>query len=222
MDKKKIFWVLLTIVIAVIILVIVINLVLKKDEINEGKFRVSDAILSSSVELANKTNKNSVWSIDLSQKNKLSLLITPATGAKIDRIYLSDITTNRGNITFSQLNNENKIKIESMPKSLELEYTVDENNQILIELIALKENILKDWTIPSEMKQIVYDGRMVSKAGLTLKDIQFRLQFRLNILENTGKISTMKVDMLLPNEELIVNGADVRRLSLSDFRFKVK
>lgn len=222
MDKKKIFWVLLTIVIAVIILVIVINLVLKKDEINEGKFRVSDAIISSSVELTNKTNKNSVWSIDLSQKNKLSLLITPAVGAKIDRIYLSDITTNRGNITFSQLNNENKIKIESMPKSLELEYTVDENNQILIELIALNENILKDWTIPSETKQIVYDGRMVSKAGLTLKDIQFRLQFRLNILENTGKISTMKVDMLLPNEELIVNGADVRRLSLSDFRFKVK
>lgn len=222
MDKKKIFWVLLTIVIAVIILVIVINLVLKKDEINEGKFRASDAIISSSVELTNKANKNEVWSIDLSQKNKLSLLITPAAGAKIDRIYLSDITTNKGNITFSQLNNENKIKIESMPKNLELEYTVDENNQILVELIALNENILKDWAIPSEMKQIVYDGRMVSKAGLTLKDIQFRLKFRLNILENTGKISTMKVEMLLPNEELIVNGADVRRLSLSDFRFKVK
>ena len=222
MDKKKIFWVLLTIVIAVIILVIVINLVLKKDEINEGKFRASDAIISSSVELTNKANKNGVWSIDLSQKNKLSLLIIPAAGAKIDRIYLSDITTNKGNITFSQLNNENKIKIESMPKNLELEYTVDENNQILVELIALNENILKDWAIPSEMKQIVYDGRMVSKAGLTLKDIQFKLQFRLNILENTGKISTMKVEMLLPNEELIVNGADVRRLSLSDFRFKVK
>ena len=222
MDKKKIFWVLLTIVIAVIILIIVINLVLKKDEINEGKFRVSDAIISSSVELTNKANKNGVWSIDLSQKNKLSLLIIPAAGAKIDRIYLSDITTNKGNITFSQLNNENKIKIESMPKNLELEYTVDENNQILVELIALNENILKDWAIPSEMKQIVYDGRMVSKAGLTLKDIQFKLQFRLNILENTGKISTMKVEMLLPNEELIVNGADVRRLSLSDFRFKVK
>ena len=222
MDKKKIFWVLLTIVIAVIILIIVINLVLKKDEINEGKFRVSDAIISSSVELTNKANKNGVWSIDLSQKNKLSLLIIPAAGAKIDRIYLSDITTNKGNITFSQLNNENKIKVESMSKSLELEYNLDENNQILIELIALNENVLKDWAIPSEMKQIVYDGRMVSKAGLTLKDIQFKLQFRLNILENTGKISTMKVEMLLPNEELIVNGADVRRLSLSDFRFKVK
>ena len=221
MDKKKIFWVLITIAIAIVLLVVVINLVFKKDTVNEGKFRVSDAAITSSAELTNKTEKNGVWSIDLSQKNKLSLLITVATGAEIDRIYLNDVKANKGNVIFSQLDNENKITLGNKSKELDIEYTIDENNQILLEFLVLNENILKDWLIPEEIKQIVYDGRIVTTAGLTLKDIQFKLKFKLNIIETTGKINTMKVEMLLPNEELIINGADVRRLSLSDFKFKV-
>lgn len=221
MDKKKIFWVLITLVISVILLVVVINLVFKKDTVNEGKFRVSDVILTSSAELANKTEKNGVWSIDLSQRNKLSMLVTAATGVQIDRIYLSDITVNKGNVVFSQLDNENKITLSSKPQDLAVEYTLDEKGQILLEFVALNENILKDWGIPEDTKQIVYDGRMVKTAGMELKDIQFKLKFKLNIVEKTGKTSTMKVELKLPNEELVINGADVRRLALKDFKFKV-
>jgi len=221
MDKKKIFWILITLVVSVILLVIIINLVFKTNEINEGKFRVSDVILTSSVELTNKIQKNSVWSIDLSQKNKLSILIAAANGAQIKEIYLSDITSSKGNIVFSQLANESKITLDNKGKDLEIEYTLNEDNQILLEFVALNENILKDWVVPDTTKQIVYDGRMVTTAGLSIKDIQFRLKFKLNIVESTGKTNSMKVEMLLPNEELVTNGADVRRLSLSDFKFKV-
>ncbi len=221
MDKRKIFWVLITIIIAVISLVIVINLVFKTDKVNEGKFRVSDVILTSSAELTNKTEKNNVWSIDLSQKNKLSMLITAASNAQIDRIYLSNITSSGGNVIFSQLNNESKISPDSSSKELDVEYTLDENNQMLLEFVALNENILKDWIVPGHIKQIVYDGRIITTAGLALKDIQFTLKFRLNIVESTGKTNVLKVEMLLPNKQLIINGADVRRLALSDFKFKV-
>ena len=221
MDKKKIFWVLMTLVISVVLLIVVINLVFKKDTVNEGKFRVSDVILTSSAELTNKTEKNGVWSIDLSQRNKLSMLVTAATGVEINKIYLSDVTASRGNVVFSQLDNESKITLSSSLQDLAVEYVVDENNQILLEFVALNENILKDWTIPDTTKQIVYDGRMITDAGLTLKDVQFKLKFKLNIVESTGKTNTMKVKLLLPNEELLINGADVRRLSLSDFKFKV-
>ncbi len=221
MDKKKIFWVLITLVISVILLVVVINLVFKKDTVNEGKFRVSDVILTSSAELANKTEKNGVWSIDLSQRNKLSLLVIASTGAEIDKIYLSNITVNKGNVVFSQLDNENKITLSSKPQDLAVEYTLDEKDQMLLEFVALNENILKDWAVPEDTKQIVYDGRMVKTAGMELKDIQFKLKFKLNIVEKTGKTSTMKVELKLPNEELVINGADVRRLALKDFKFKV-
>lgn len=222
MNKKKIFWILMTILIAIALLIIVINLVFKSDKVNEGKFRMSDVIITSSAELANKTEKNGVWSIDLSQKNKLSLLITAAAGAEIDKIYLSDITASKNNVIFSELDNENKLMLNSEEKNLDVEYIVDENNQILLEFIALRENILKDWVVPETIKQIVYDGRMIATAGLQLENIQFKLKFKLNIVESTGKTNVMKVELTFPNEQLITNGVDVRRLSLSDFKFKVK
>lgn len=221
MDKKKIFWILMTIVISVILLVVTINLLFKKDTVNQGKFRVSDVILTSSAELTNKTEKNGKWSIDLSQRNKLSLLINASTGVEINKIYLSDITASKGNIVFSQLDNENKITLGNKSKELAIEYVLDENNQLLIELIALNENVLKNWAVAENIKQIVYDGRAITTAGLTLQDIQFKLKFKLNIVESTGKTNSMKIELLLPNEELIINGADVRRLSTSDFKFKV-
>lgn len=221
MDKKKIFWVLITLVISVLLLIVVINLVFKKDTVNEGKFRVSDVILTSSAELTNKIEKNGVWSIDLSQRNKLSMLVTAATGVEINRIYLSDVTSNNGKVIFSQLDNESKLALDNKGQELEVEYTLDENNQILLEFVALNENVLKDWVVPENTKQIVYDGRMLSTAGIKLQDIQSKLKFKLNIVESTGKTNTMKVELLLPNEELVTNGADVRRLSLSDFKFKV-
>ena len=221
MDKKKIFWVLITLVISVLLLIVTINVVFKKDTVNEGKFRVSDVILTSSAELTNKTEKNGVWSIDLSQRNKLSMLVTAATGVEINRIYLSDVTSNKGKVIFSQLDNESKLALDNKGQELAVEYNLDENNQMLLEFVALNENVLKDWIVPEDTKQIVYDGRMLSTVGIKLQDIQFKLKFKLNIVESTGKTNTMKVEMLLPNEELVTNGADVRRLSLSDFKFKV-
>ncbi len=221
MDKKKIFWVLMTVVISVLLLIIVINVVFKKDAVNEGKFRVSDVILTSSAELTNKTEKNGVWSIDLSQRNKLSVLVTAATGVEINRIYLSDVTSNKGKVIFSQLDHESKLALDNKGQELAVEYTLDKNNQMLLEFVALNENILKDWIVPESTKQIVYDGRMLNTAGIKLEDIQFKLKFKLNIVESTGKTNTMKVELLLPDEALVTNGADVRRLSLSDYKFKV-
>ena len=221
MNKKNIFWILITIVISVILLIFVINVVFKKDTVNQGKFRVSDVILTSTAELANKTQKNGVWSIDLSQKNKLSMLINAASTVEIDKIYLSEITASKAGVVFSEYNNENKIVLDRTKKELNVEYVLDENNQILLEFVAINENVLKDWAVPDDMKQIVYDGRMITDANIAFEDVQFKLKFKLNIVETTGKINTMKVELLLPNSELVSNGADVRRLSLSDFKFKV-
>ena len=221
MERKNIFWVLITIGIAIIVLVIAINLIFKSDSVNEGKFRVSDAILSSSAKVENKTSINNEWSIDLSQNNRLSLLLTKAEEANISSISLEDISVNKGNITIYQVDSENKIKINDESKNLELEYTVDENNQILIELNILNENILKNWRIPEGTNEIVYDGRIFKTAGISIKDIQFKISFELVITEVTGKQNIMKIKLTMPYEELLDTGASVRRLDLSNFKFKV-
>lgn len=221
MEKRNIFWVLITSGIAIVALLIAINLIFKKDTVNEGKFRVSDVILTSTAEITNKTNINNAWSIDLSQKNKLSLLITRAEGANVKSIRLTDITINKGNVILFEDGNESKINLSSEKQNLDIEKTFDSNNNMLIEIMALNENILKNWNIPEGTNEIIYDGRIFETAGMSLKDINFKLKFNLKITEDSGKVSILKVDLALPSEELIKNGADVRRLALDNFKFKV-
>lgn len=223
MKKQKIFIVLLTLIISILLLVVVINLVFKKDTVNEGKCRVTDVILTSSAELENKSEANEKWSIDLSQRNKLSFLITTATDINISRVYLKDLKVKgTDKVVFEQLNSEIKVNLSPEKQDLDLEYTLDENGLMKIELLAINENILKNWEIPEDTKEIVYDGRLLKDVGMSIKDIEFKLSFKLCIEEKTGKTNEMKVEMKLPNEELIENGADVRRLSTKDFKFKVK
>ena len=222
MEKKKIFWWLVTAGVAMVILLIAVKLLFKSDSVNEGKFRVSDAILTSSAKVENKTNLNQKWSIDLSQNNKLSMLLVASENAEIDSIFIDDISTSKDNIVIYQVENENKMTITEENNKMDIEYTLDENGQILVELNILNENILKNYVIPEGTNEIVYDGRIFKTAGLGLKDIKFKISFKLIITEKTGKSNVMKVKLTLPYEELLKDGASVRRLDLSNFRFKVK
>ena len=221
MDKKNIFWILITAILAIIILFVCVKLIFKSDSVNEGKFRLTDFIITSTAEVANKNNQNGNWSIDLSQKNKLSMLITAAADAEIVDVSLKNITVNKQNVSVFQEDKENIVMLEDTGKELKLEYKLDKNNQLLIELIVLNESILKNWSIPQGTNEIIYDGRIFKTAGMSLKDIQFRFRCNLVITENTGRENVLKVDLKLPFEELLQNGADVRRLNASEFKFKV-
>lgn len=223
MDKQKTFWTLITIIVAIVFLFVVINVVFKSDSVNEGKFRVTDAILTSTAELANKSDINGTWSINVSQRNMLSLLISAASESEIAKVYLSDISVSGNNsVVVSQLDKEVKSVLNNGEDSLELDYSLTEEKQMLLELVFLNENILKNWNVPESIKEIVYDGRIFRTAGMKLNDVQIKLQFKLNIVEKIGKTNVLKVKMILPNEELLTTGADVRKLPLIDFKFRVK
>jgi len=223
MEKRKIFVILITIILAILALLLVVKLVFRTDKINEGKFRVADVILTSTAELTDKTKQNDVWSLNISQKNLLSMLIAVGSEANIDKIYLSDIkVTGNKNIVFYLLNSENRIELSRKKQDLEVEYVFDENGNIKLEFVALNENIVKNWTVPETLKEIICDGRIFETAGISLEELEYTLSFKLNIVEANGKINELKVKLNLPNEELVINGADVRRLDRTDFKFKVK
>ena len=222
MEKRKIFWWLITVGIAMLLLLVAIKLIFKSDGVNEGKYRVSDVILTSQAEVENKTSVNNTWSIDLSQNNKLSMLMVAAEDSEIESIKLEDISASKGNVVIYQTGHENKLNITEENNQLDIEYKPDENGRILVELNILNENILKNYTVPEGTNEIVYDGRIFNTAGLGLKDIKFNISFKLVITEKTGKENVMKVKLTLPYEELLTEGASVRRLDLSGFKFKVK
>jgi hypothetical protein len=222
MEKRTVFYILLTIILSILAFVITLKLVFRTDEINEGKFRVVDVIVTSEAVLTDKTAENDVWSLNISNRNVLSMLINKTEDAKISKIYLSDIKVKANNpIAFYMLDNEAKLTLTNAPQKLDVEYALEENGQIKLEMVALNENVLKNWIVPEGINEIICDGRIFNMAGLSLKDIQFDLKFKLNIVEEMGKINILPVDIEFPAEELLKNGVDIRRLDRTEFKFKV-
>lgn len=222
MDKKNVFYILLTVILSILAFSLTLKLVFRTEKINEGRFRVVDAIVTSEAVLTDKTSVNDVWSLNISNKNVLTFLLNKAEDAKISKIYLSDIKVkSKNSIAFYMLDNEAKLTLTNVPQKLDVEYDIEENGQIKLDMVILNENILRNWEIPEGMNEIICDGRIFNTAGLGLKDIEFELKFKLNIVEEIGKTNTVKVKLTLPAEELLINGADVRRLDITEFKFKV-
>lgn len=222
MEKQKIFYVLSTIILSILVFSLTLKLVFRTEKINEGKFRLTDAIVISMAELIDKTEENYAWSLNATQRNLISLLIMPATDARIQNIYISDLTANsKYPIVFYMLNDETKLTLNNLPQTLDVEYRLEENGTIKLEMLALNENILKDWRVPEGVQEIYWDGRIFNTAGISLEDLQFDLEFNLNIIEKNGKKNTLKVNITLPTKSLLETGADIRRLNKSQFKFKV-
>lgn len=222
MEKRNIFFILLTIILSIVAFALILKLVFRTGEINEGKFRVTDAIITSTAELMDKTGENEVWSLNISQRNVLTMLITAASDVKISKIYISDLKVKSKNpIEFYMLYNEAKLTLNNVPQKLDVEYNIDENNQIKLDMVALNENVLRNWEVPEGINEIICDGRIFNMAGLSLEELEFDLKFKLNIVEEIGKTNTVRVELTLPAKELLKNGADIRRLDVTEFKFKV-
>lgn len=222
MDKRNIFYILLTIVLSILAFVLTLKLVFRTEKINEGKFRVVDFIVTSTAELTDKTAENDVWSLNISNRNVLSMLITKTEDAKINKIYISDLKVkSKKPIAFYMLDNEAKLTLTNVPQKLDVEYEIEENGQIKLEMVALNENVLRNWEVPEGTDEIICDGRIFNMAGMGLKELEFDLKYKLNIVDDMGKTNTVVVSLTLPAEELLTNGADVRRLDRTEFKFKV-
>ncbi len=222
MDKQKIFYYFLTVILCFIAFQFTLGMVFKTDKINEGKFRVTDVVLLSEVQLVDKTSIENGWCISASQNNRLTFLITPTSTAKVKEVYITDLKVKGGqDIVFYIKDNETRLTLNRFPQTLEVEHVIDENGQIKIDLIALNENVLKNWVVPEHIKEIRCDGKIFESAGISLSTIQFDLMFKLNIEEEMGKVNTLEVNMTLPNERLVEKGVDLLKLPAQQFKFKV-
>lgn len=222
MDKQKIFYYFLTVILCILAFSLTLKLVFKTEQINEGKFRVTDAVLLSEVQLVDKTTTENGWRLNVSQNNRLTFLITPMSSATVKKAYITDLKVKGGqDIVFYIKDNETRLTLNRLPQTLDVEHMIDENGQIKIDLIALNENVLKNWVVPEHIKEIRCDGKIFETAGISLNTIKFDLSFKLNIEEDNGKVNTMKVNMTLPSNRLEENGVDIIKLPINQFKFKV-
>lgn len=226
MEKSKFFTVVITIVVSAAILMTIINIIFDNSKINQGNFRISDTVLSSIIELEDKSEGNNGWTFDVSQSNKISMLVTANSGSKIKEVYLEKVAVSSKKNVNIYLEQEkydvNYHYAEIKNKKVNIYTEEQENGSYLVEFDILNKDILSDYIVPDEIKEIRHDGTILNLAGIAISDITFNLKYNLVVVEQTGQINTCKIKISMPDKKLATEGLSVERLSNEDFNFKVE
>lgn len=226
MEKSKFFTVVITIVVSAAILMTIINIIFDNSKINQGNFRISDTVLSSIIELEDKSEGNNGWTFDVSQSNKISMLVTANSGSKIKEVYLEKVAVSSKKNVNIYLEQEkydvNYHYTEIKNKKVNIYTEEQENGSYLVEFDILNKDILSDYIVPDEIKEIRHDGTILNLAGIAISDITFDLKYNLVVVEQTGQINTCKIKISMPDKKLATEGLSVERLSNEDFNFKVE
>jgi len=226
MNKNKFFTAVITIVIAVVILVVIINIIFNNGtKINQGNFRVSDTILTSIVELEDKAESGEEWKFDISQNNKVSMLIQANENSNIKSTYLEKVKVKSKNDVSIYIEQE-KYDINYKFKNIKNEkvniYTEQtEEGNYLVEFDINNEDIVSNFKIPEDVKEIRHDGTILNIAKIAVSDITFSVKYNLVIVEDKGQINRCKIELEMPNFKIATEGLAVERLDVSKFNFKV-
>lgn len=225
MNKDKFFTAVITLGISAIILLAVVYFTFNNNKINQGNFRISDSILSSIVELEDKSEAASQWKYDISQNNKISMLIQKIGDVAVKEIYIDDIkikSKNNVNIYIEQDKYELRYEYKDIKNKKINIYTEEtEAGDYLVEFDVKNENVVKDFGIPEGTKEIRHDGTILNTASIAISQIQFKVKYNLVVVQDNKKINKCKVEIQMPDEKIAVDGFFVQRLDSSNCNFKV-
>lgn len=232
MKKNKVLLRLVILIIAVLIVILVCKSVLNNQgKINQGRFRVNDAMVKSTINViedsSSYTNENitslSDIKISANQENTLSLLLV--SDIEPTRVYIDELKikkSNLGNVViYTNLDEEvyssDNINVESVDL-----LPTDKDGEYLIELKINNMNIISNQSLPEGTNKVTYDGKLLKNYGISINDIKFDVKFKLNIIDETGRINSSNIKLTLPDSDMVVNGTSVVRLPVSNFVFWVK
>lgn len=220
----------------IITLTVVIAIVAKYNVEGEKSlpYSLEKILIVSRVDTINNEDPNNLWNISLTENNNIFVYINKNTDTE-DTI--KEITL----INFKLYNSENKnikiyrptgdLKGNDLYKYSEQDYlnsnitytgnTVDtlKNLEIantggMLGFRVSLENI-GNYISNNHEETIVYDGNLITKAGLTKKDISFKVSFDLIITLNSNISYKGTITLDLPNEDILTNPESY--LEITDF-----
>lgn len=219
------------IIIAILIVACIIYILLNNTgRINQGFFRTNDVLIKSIVSVEEKQDKKeesmiSDLSLDLSQKNTISMLIPKEE--EIKEIYIDNIKLKApktaGQMYLSQPNSNDKVIINQDIKNEKVNiYTEDKDNQYLVEIEIDNSNFARDVKVPENTRVVKFDGTLISLTGMNVEDLMFKISFDLNIVDKQDRISTCSIDLKLPGYELANAGIAITHGKLNDYVFYLR
>lgn len=225
MNKKKFFTAIITIGISVAVLLFIINIIFKDAGINQGNFRISDTILTSVVELEDKSENGEEWKYDISQNNKISMLVQTNKNSEIKEVYLEKVkvkSKNNVNIYLEQEQYELSYEYKKIRNKKVNVYAEErEDGNYLIEFDVKNKDVVSDFNIPEGTKELRHDGTILNLANIAISDITYELKYNLVIVESIGQTNTCKINIKMPDLKVATEGLAVERLDSSNFKFKV-
>lgn len=229
MKKKRTILTLLIVLVSIALVVgICVYLLDTSGKINQGNFRINDAVVKSVIETTEKEQaegENVISNIvfDISQKNTLSLLI--AKNVKMNHMYLNNFQLEKPNKSnqfyLSQASFDEKITTFDQNTVVNI-YPTEKEEQYYVELNINNDNCVQEVNVPSETKLVKFDGTILELLNIRVTDLMFRLSFDLNIVDETGKKNVCPISLAMPTEGIVTNGIDVIRQDLSNYRFKIQ
>lgn len=225
MERKSLVKRCLFLVLLAIIFLVVIFIMAKYEEEGEKEipFDISKILLVSSVDGVAKENETSIWDIEVSQVNDVYVYLNRGENKEetIKSVSFQNFKNN--------LNPEFSFKVYRPTGDLEKLYTYSEEDyrNSTIEFLGTIKDDMKNLEIANiggmcgfrvanenlgefisneETEEVVYDGKLLEKIGVTEQDIKLQISFDI-IIETDDGIKykgTIVVDM--PGENLIQDG----------------
>ena len=231
MKKNNIVFKLIIFIVAALIVVFVCMYLLNNEgKINQGNFRVNDAMVKSSLDVKEEENgdENSKLTsltdikVTANQVNTLSLLLV--SDVKPTRVYIDNVEIKKANIGNVAIYNDIDEEIYSDNISIDGADLIptEKDGEYLVELKINNMNIISNKNLPEGTNEVSYDGRLLKFYSMNVNDIKFDVKFKLNIIDDNGKINSSNIKLTLPNSDMVTNGISVVRLPVSNFVFSVK
>lgn len=242
-DKNKRFLTIILLLISLVIVVILSMFLLDTTgKINQGHFRISDLVVSSTVvvedkrktpdevEVSTETTDQTINSLsdlllDVSQKNEIMFLVTTSESVEASQMYIDNVKIDYPNLMenmFIYQNAENMIDLKTENIKVDL-VKEDKEGQYLVILNVDNINCIRDATITnSELSSVKFDGTILNLLNKDISDFMFELSFNLNIIDSLGKSNISKINLKLPNKLLATNGISIISEDVGKFPFMVK
>ena len=77
-----------------------------------------------------------------------------------------------------------------------------ETGDYLVEFDIKNEDVLSNYIIPSEVKEIRHDGTVLNTASIAVSQIRFKIKYDLVIIQDNEKINTCKVEVEMPDDKM--------------------
>lgn len=239
MDKKKIISIIKRILFALFLIAMIglVIFIIKKYEVEGEKnlpFNLDKILIVSNVDGQRNEDGANIWNISLSAYNDVYVYISKDQSAKED-VTIKDITLE--NFQIAPKVQKGDLKLYRPTGDLNNLYTYSEQDYLSSNLVytGAKIDDLKNLEIgnnggvmafrtaienlgnytSNEDTEIVYDGSLLQKVGVTLDDIKFGMTMDIIIQtnENVSFKGTIKLDF--PAGDIVTNGSS--NTEITDF-----